>query len=72
MSNLPAALVITAQYDPLCDEGEAYGQRLKDAGVPTVCSRYDGMIHPFFNLGGIVDTARAANADVAAVVRRAL
>ena len=47
LSGLPPALIITAEYDPLRDDGELYGKRLQEAGVLTKISRYDGMLHDF-------------------------
>jgi acetyl esterase len=60
LSSLPPALVITAEYDPLRDEGELYAARLRTTGVPTVLSRYDGANHGFMFWVGIVDKAGAA------------
>jgi acetyl esterase len=71
LAGLPRALVITAECDPLCDEGEAYAQRLKAAGVPTRLIRYDGMIHGFLRRLNAFPVARQALQEIAAELRAA-
>lgn len=65
LSGLPPATVITAELDPLRDESELYAKRLAEAGVPAEIIRYDGMMHGFFTMVGILDTAREAVATAA-------
>ncbi|HET7386471.1 MAG TPA: alpha/beta hydrolase [Nocardioidaceae bacterium] len=64
-SALAPALVATAGFDPLRDEGEAYARRLADVGVEVHLIRYPGLIHSFFNQVGVVHAARAAVAEIA-------
>jgi len=72
LSGLPPALVITAEFDPLRDEGEAYAAHLREAGVPVVLSRYDGMIHGFFQLGFLMDAGTKAVDEAARALGTAL
>lgn len=64
LAGLPPAFVLTAQYDPLRDEGLAYAQRLKEAGVPVLSRNYDGMIHGFWGMGAVLDQTQRVRQEV--------
>ena len=72
LAGLPPALVVTAGFDPLRDEGAAYAARLTDAGVRVDYVCYGGMIHGFMPMGRLIDTGNRAISHVAASLRQAL
>lgn len=72
LAGLPQAYVVTAGFDVLRDEGRAYAEALKAAGVETEYVNYDGMIHGFFNLQAVLDVSREAVKSAAIALREAL
>jgi acetyl esterase len=72
VASSPPTMLITAQYDPLRDEGDAYAARLASLGVPTSHVRFSGMYHGFFSLADFYDDAIAANHMVGAALGRVL
>ncbi|HTT74705.1 MAG TPA: alpha/beta hydrolase [Candidatus Binataceae bacterium] len=72
LEGLPPALTITAEFDPLRDEGEAYAARLREDGVASVLKRFNGVTHGFFGMPLQIDQAKQAIEEAAAALRLAI
>jgi acetyl esterase len=70
LQRLPPALVLTAEFDPLRDEAEAYARRLAEAGVPFELARYPGLIHGYLRRTAFFDAARTALRQICDSIRR--
>ncbi len=69
LAELPPALIVTAEFDPLRDEAETYAWKLEQAGVPTTLRRYEGMIHGFTRRFQLLDQAHQALAETVAIIQ---
>ncbi|MEV6441058.1 alpha/beta hydrolase [Amycolatopsis sp. NPDC051716] len=72
LSGLPPALIVTAGFDPLRDEGEAYAEKLREAGVEVALRRHEDLIHGFINFTGVGTRFREALAEMAGALRQGL
>ena len=72
LENLPKALVVTAEFDPLRDEGEAYAKALESAGVDVTYKCYDGMIHDFFSTASTFPSSRTGFLETIEAIKKEL
>jgi acetyl esterase len=68
--DLPPALIITAEFDPLKDDGELYAKRLKEAGNQVIFTEYKGMVHAFFAMPRLLKATRIAEAQICTVLKK--
>ena len=71
LKSLPPALVLTASHDPLRDEGERFAERLIAAGVPVVCTRYEGVTHGFVSFADALDKGKEGQRQAADALKAA-
>ena len=69
LADLPPTLVVTAEYDPLRDDGRLFAERLRAAGVPVTHTDYAGMVHGFLRMHGVLDTTEELRQEIGAWVR---
>jgi len=72
LGDLPPAIIVTAEFDPLRDEAEQYADRLSQAGVPVIRHRYDGTIHGFLWMGSVVEEYERLLADLQTALKQIL
>jgi acetyl esterase len=71
-SSLPPAYILVAEYDPLRDDGFAYADKLRAAGVPVTVKHYEDQLHVFFTMVNVFESADEAVADVGKAIRAAV
>jgi acetyl esterase len=71
LAGLPPALIVTAGFDPLRDEGDAYARKLREAGVRVDAICYGGMLHGFVGMGRLIETGNRAVTHIGASLRQA-
>ena len=72
LTGLPPAYIVTAEHDPLREEGFAYADRLRDARVPVEHRHYGSQIHAFFTFVNVFDDADKAVAEAGAAIKAAV